>query len=66
MTPDEYIAFLEGNGIRFLEYQKILLRKLITTEENYLFLIPARHCGWSVLRTLVEIYKTMTPVEERE
>ena len=38
MTFSEYIKFLEGKGIYLLEYQKILLEKMI--EEKHDFSVP--------------------------
>ena len=56
MTPDEYIEILEDNGIHLLPYQKILLKKIINDGPNSIYLIPSRHCGYSMSRTLAEIY----------
>lgn len=44
MTPDEYIVMLEENGINLLEYQKILLLNLISSN-NFCWLIPTRGDG---------------------
>lgn len=56
MTPDEYITVLEENGIKLLEYQKILLKNLINSD-NCIWLIPTRCCGYSTVRTFAELYK---------
>lgn len=56
MTPDEYIKFLEDNGICLLEYQKILLKKFVETGHDSIYLIPGRHCGYLYARTLADIY----------
>lgn len=54
MTFNEYIKFLEGKGIYLLEYQKILLEKMIEEKHGFSVLIgvPVRHCGFSMARTL--------------
>lgn len=61
MTFSEYIKFLEDNGIYLLEYQKILLEKMI--KEKHSFSMPisvsVRHCGFSIARILFEIYLGM-------
>ena len=56
MTPDEYIKFLENNGIRLLEFQKILLKKFVEDGYDSIYLVPNRHCGYSYARTLADIY----------
>lgn len=68
MTFSEYIKFLEDNGIYLLEYQKILLEKMI--EEKHSFSIPisvpVRHCGFSMVKTLFDIYFGMLMFEKNE
>lgn len=54
MTPDEYIKFLEENGIRLFEFQKTLLKKWIAEEP--IFIMPMRRCGYKQARILSEIY----------
>lgn len=58
MTFNEYIKFLEGKGIYLLEYQKILLEKIIKEKHGFSvpISVPVRHCGFSMARTLFEIY----------
>ena len=48
ITFNEYIKFLEGKGICLLEYQKILLEKIIEEKHDFSVLIgvPVRHCGF--------------------
>ena len=57
MTFSKYIKFLEDNGIYLLEYQKILLEKIIEEKHGFSMLIsvPVRHCEFSMVRTLFEI-----------
>ena len=66
MTFNEYIKFLEGKGIYLLEYQKILLEKMIEEKHGFSVLIgvPVRHCGFSMARTLFEIYFGMLMFEK--
>lgn len=61
MTPDEYIAFLEVNGICLLEYQKIMLKSFI--EQKPIYTIPVRHCGYSIARSLAKIYNMFNEEE---
>ena len=66
MTFSEYIKFLEGNGIYLLEYQKILLKKMIEEKHDFSvpICIPVRHCEFSMTRTLFEIYFGMLMFEK--
>lgn len=61
MTFSEYIKFLEDNGIYLLEYQKILLEKMIEEKHDFSvpICIPVRHCNYSMVKTLFEIYLGM-------
>lgn len=61
MTFSEYIKFLEDNGIYLLEYQKILLEKMIEEKHDFSvpICIPIRHCNYSMAKTLSEIYLGM-------
>ena len=59
MTFSEYIKFLEDNGIYLFEYQKILLEEIIKEKH-----VPVRHCGFSMTRTLFEIYFGMLMFEK--
>lgn len=68
MTFNEYIKFLEGKGIYLLEYQKILLEKMIEEKHDFSVLIgvPVRHCGFSMAKTLFDIYFGMLMFEKNE
>lgn len=68
MTFNEYIKFLEGKGIYLLEYQKILLEKMIEEKHGFSVLIgvPVRHCGFSMAKTLFDIYFGMLMFEKNE
>ena len=61
MTFSEYIKFLENKGIYLLEYQKILLKKMI--EEKHHFSVPigvpVRNCDYSMVMILFMIYLEM-------
>lgn len=64
----QYIKFLEDKGIYLLEYQKILLEKMIEEKHSFSMLIsiPVRHCGYSMARTLFEIYLGLKMMERLE
>nr|DAT55717.1 MAG TPA: hypothetical protein [Caudoviricetes sp.] len=66
MTFSEYIKFLEDNGIYLFEYQKILLEEIIKEKHGFSvpISVPVRHCGFSMTRTLFEIYFGMLMFEK--
>ena len=68
MTFSEYIKFLEANSIYLLEYQKILLEKMIEEKHDFSVLtgFPVRHCGFSMVKTLFDIYFGMLMLEKNE
>lgn len=65
MTFSEYIKFLENKGIYLLEYQKILLKKMIEEKHDFSvpISIPIRHCNYSMVKTLFEIYLGLKMME---
>jgi hypothetical protein len=64
----QYIKFLEDNDIYLLEYQKILLEKMIEEKHDFSMPIsvPVRHCNFSMVRTLFEIYLGLKMMERLE
>ena len=62
MTIDDYIALLEENGIKFLDYQKFLIKKMLTSS-NPIYFTPCRGCEWSTAKLWVTLYK-MREVDE--
>lgn len=61
MAFSEYIKFLENKGIYLLEYQKILLKKMIEEKHDFSVPIsmPIRHCNYSMVMILFMIYLEM-------
>lgn len=66
MTFSKYIKFLQDNDIYLLEYQKIILEKMIEEKHSFSMPIsvPVRHCEFSMARTLFEIYLGMLMFEK--
>ena len=56
MTIDDYIVFLEENGIGLLDYQKFLIKKMLTSDAPIYF-TPCRGCGWSTAKLWATLYK---------
>ena len=65
MTIDDYIALLEENGIRLLDYQKFLIKKMLTSD-NPIYFIPCRGCGWSTAKLWATLYKRLMAEKEVE
>ena len=56
MTIDDYITLLEENGIKFFDYQKFLIKKIIASD-NPIYFTPCRDCGWSMAKLWATLYK---------
>lgn len=65
MTIDDYIALLEENGIRLLDYQKFLIKKMLTSG-NPIYFTPCRGCGWSTAKLWATLYKRLIAEKEVE
>ena len=65
MTIDDYIALLEENGIRLLDYQKFLIKKMLTSG-NPIYFTPRRGCGWSTAKLWATLYKRLMAEKEAE
>ena len=65
MTIDDYIVVLEENGIRLLDYQKFLIKKMLTSG-NPIYFTPYRGCGWSTAKLWATLYKRLMAEEEVE
>ena len=65
MTIDDYIALLEENGIRLLDYQKFLIKKMLTSG-NPIYFTPCRGCGWSTAKLWATLYKRLMAEKEVE
>ena len=63
MTIDDYIALLEENGIRLLDYQKFLMKKMLTSNA-LIYFVPCRGCGWSTAKLYATLYKIILMAEK--
>ena len=56
MIIDDYIALLEENDIKFFDYQKFLIKKMLV-DNNPICFTPCRGCGWSMAKLWATLYK---------
>lgn len=63
MTIDDYIALLEENGIKFLDYQKFLIKKMLTSDSPIYF-VPCRGCGCSKAKLWATLYRGVFMAEK--
>ena len=65
MTIDDYIVLLEENGIKFLDYQKFLIKKMLTSDA-LIYFVPRRGCGWFTAKLWATLYQRLMAEKEVE